>query len=169
MKTNREPIFPYQSGHPREWRGRYQRMAPAERPLMTWYLEHPTCPALELWYDVRIDGITDSAPDTNLDLFTDDPDMRRMWWAQTAKRCDAIERRQGDFRIIEVRYHVAPQTLGELQLYHLLATAQWPDLTFAPPLLLCALIDDAIALALARANYSLLVAPDVPLDQPRDA
>jgi len=130
-------------------------MAPAERMLFTWWLATKRPLPLQMWFDVHMDGIPgDLAPASLADL-TDDPAMLRMWWYQTAKRCDVILRWPLEYQVVELRHTTAPQTVGELHIYDNLSRAEWPDLPWRPPLLITERIDPKIHNLLLDSGYQI--------------
>ena len=122
---------------------------------MLWWLSDPTHQPIALWYDVRMDGVPDNHPIDQLQQITDNPNMLRMWWHQTAKRCDAIAEWPDAYQVIELRHDSNPQTLGELQMYNALARAEWPTLPWRTPQLVTAKIDAALRSAIEAAGFPI--------------
>jgi hypothetical protein len=135
-------------------------MATAERPLFLWWLATRRPLPDEMWFDVHMDGIPGDQPPPDLSTITTDPAMQRMWWYQTAKRCDVITRWGATYQIIELRHTSGPQTLGELQLYKTLSLGEWPTLAWRAPLLITERIDETLRRAIRAAGF--------PIDTPYD-
>lgn len=128
------PLFPYQHGYAREWRGWPAHMVPAERTLMFWYLMLPSQRVDEVWYDVPLDG--EDARSALYPAAADilNPTELRTWYALNARRCDAIARAGDQYTIIELRSSADAQTIGEILIYQRLAEMQHPELQWTRPI-----------------------------------
>ena len=159
MKTNRNRIFPYETGWPAAWRGRPPHLTDQERALAYWWLDHNARADAKVWYDVRIDGVPDSRAETVTGDNQDDTMMRRIWQSLNAKRADLIILQDDRYQIVELRASAGAQTLGELVQYTALARAEWPDLIWLPTQLVTTHVATATARAMEIAGFRIALAP----------
>lgn len=109
------PIMPTDLGKPYEitWRGDPQQMLPPDVPLWHRFLDRFAFDFLRFYYNVRVGG-----PDlTNVIA---DESMKKMWYASTAKRIDAIGERKNDIWIIEVASSPYLRAVGQCLTYRFL-------------------------------------------------
>jgi len=167
MKANREPLFPHQPGYPPSYRGRFSRVIPSERSLLTYWLDHHGAAVREMWFDVRTDGTPGDVDPRASALASQPIEMQRMWQAQTAKRMDCITLQEYSYRILEARGAVGAQTLGEIMQYDALSRAEWPALTWLPLTLICYTVDPIHRRLIEAQGFAIVVVNlIVPVEQP---
>jgi hypothetical protein len=95
------------------WRGDPQQMLPPDVPLWHAYLDKEAYRFLKFYYNVRVGG-----PDmTNVIA---DEAIKRMWYASTAKRIDAIGELENEIWIIEVASSPYLRAVGQCLSYKFL-------------------------------------------------
>lgn len=131
-------LFPLHDGYLPTWRGSPHHMTPSEAKLLHLWLDTKPEGLCELWYDVPMDGVPgqQATPEREHPIFGQA--LNRMWQRLTSKRADAIARYGSLYQVIELRPIVKAQTIGEVHTYQALATAEWPELQWLPPLVVTA-------------------------------
>lgn len=107
--------MPTEIGRPYEitWRGDPQQMLPADVPLWHLFLDHYAGNFERFFYNVRVGG-----PDlTSIDA---DEAIKKMWYASTAKRIDAIGEKKNEIWIIEVASSPYLRAVGQCLSYKFL-------------------------------------------------
>lgn len=95
------------------WRGKYPHMLTEDRPLWERYLDQHTDRFIQVFYDVRIGGIT---PATWQGTQTE----REMYYQVTAKRIDALAELENEVWIIEVAAKPGLRVTGQIMSYFFL-------------------------------------------------
>jgi hypothetical protein len=116
------------------WRGDPQQMLQQDIPLWHKFLDRCASLFLKFYYNVRVGG-----PD--ISRLEGDEEIKRMWYASTAKRIDVIGERENEIWIIEVAHSPFLRAVGQCLSYPFL-WAQDPkiDKPFKM-ILLCPFID----------------------------
>ena len=153
------PTFPHQPGYPRSWRGRPHRLVPAERALLTWWLDHEPMRIDELWFDVPLDGTPAAAGADSHAAQILDPEWLRVWQRQRARRADVIMRSGKMYRVIELRSIADTQTVGEVLIYDQMIRAEHPNLIVMPAIVITQQVRPGVAAAIHQAKFRLVVAP----------
>jgi len=96
-----------------DWRGRPPHMLNADIPVWYRFLEQNGHLFQSLYYDCFVGGQWHTAKEL------EDP-MIRMWWANTAKRLDALAVLEDEVWIIEVASAPGLRSVGQLQSYRVL-------------------------------------------------
>jgi len=107
--------MPTELGEPFDitWRGSPQQMLPPDVPLWHAYLDKAAGQFLRFYYNVRVGG-----PD--MSNVRADEAMKRMWYASTAKRIDAIGEKENEIWIIEVAASPYLRAAGQCLSYKFL-------------------------------------------------
>jgi len=107
--------MPTDLGEPFEitWRGDPAQMLPPDVPLWHLFLDRYASNFERFFYNVRVGG-----PDmTQVDA---DEAMKKMWYASTAKRIDAIGEKKKEIWIIEVAASPYLRAVGQMLTYRFL-------------------------------------------------
>jgi len=128
--------MPTDIGKPFEitWRGEPQQMLPPDVPLWHLFLDRFASNFERFFYNVRVGG-----PDmTNV---VADEAMKKMWYASTAKRIDAIGEKKKELWIIEVASSPYLRAVGQCLSYKFLWEEDPKIDKPAKMVLLCPFID----------------------------
>jgi hypothetical protein len=109
------PEMPTDLGEPFDitWRGDPQQMLPPDVPLWHLFLDRYAGNFERFFYNVRVGG-----PD--ISKIVADEAMKRMWYASTAKRIDAIGEKKNEIWIIEVASSPYLRAVGQCLSYKFL-------------------------------------------------
>lgn len=130
------------------WRGDPQQMLPPDVPLWHLFLDRYAPNFERFFYNVRVGG-----PDlTNVIA---DEAMKKMWYASTAKRIDAIGEKNEEIWIIEVASSPYLRAVGQCLSYRLLWEEDPKIAKPAKMVLLCYFIDSDLRKVLE--HYKVMI------------
>lgn len=92
------------------FRGRYPHMEQQDWPVWEKFLDKHADKIKAVYYDVKVGG--KPLDETNID-----PAMVKMWFANTAKRIDAIAEFENEVWLIEVADYPGIRSVGQLATY----------------------------------------------------
>jgi hypothetical protein len=134
------------------WRGDPQQMLPPDVPLWHLFLDRYAGNFLRFYYNVRVGG-----PDmTNVDA---SEAMKKMWYASTAKRIDAIGEKKNEIWIIEVASSPYLRAVGQMLTYHFLWDLDPKINKPVKDVLLCYFIDSDLRKVLEHNGVTVLKIP----------
>jgi len=148
------PTMPTDLGDPFEitWRGDPQQMLPPDVPLWNLFLDRYASNFQRFFYNVRVGG-----PDmTNINA---SEAMKKMWYASTAKRIDAIGEKEDEIWIIEVAASPYLRAVGQCLSYKFLWEEDPKIDKPATAVLLCYFIDRDIERVLENYGATVLKIP----------
>jgi hypothetical protein len=143
--------MPTELGEPFEitWRGDPQQMLPPDVPLWHLFLDRYAGNFERFFYNVRVGG-----PDmTNVDA---SEAMKKMWYASTAKRIDAIGEKKDEIWIIEVASSPYLRAVGQMLTYHFLWDLDPKINKPVKDVLLCYFIDSDLRKVLEHNKVTVL-------------
>ena len=131
------------------WRGDPQQMLPSDVPLWHRYLDAHAQEFMKFYYNVRVGG-----PD--ITKIVADEAMKKMWYAATAKRIDAIGEKKDEIWIIEVAASPYLRAVGQCLSYLYLWNLD-PKIDKPPKMvLLCYYLDSDIEKVLTHHGVSVI-------------
>lgn len=147
--------MPTELGEPFEitWRGDPQQMLPADVPLWHHFLDRYASNFERFFYNVRVGG-----PD--LSKVVADEAMKRMWYASTAKRIDAIGEMKDEILIIEVASSPYLRAVGQCLSYKFLWDEDPKIDKPAKMILLCYFIDSDLRRILEHYETRIIAIPN---------
>jgi hypothetical protein len=147
---------PTELGDPFEitWRGDPQQMLPPDVPLWNLFLDRYASNFQRFFYNVRIGGPDMSKVDAS-------EAMKKMWYASTAKRIDAIGEKEKEIWIIEVAASPYLRAVGQCLSYKFLWEEDPKIDKPATAVLLCYFIDRDIERVLQHHGATV-----IKIDQP---
>lgn len=148
------PAMPTDIGEPflTSWRGAPQQMLPPDVPLWHAYLDKHANEFLKFYYNVRVGG-----PDmTNV---ISDEALKKMWYASTAKRIDAIGEKKDEIWIIEVAASPYLRAVGQCLSYKFLWEEDPKIDKPAKAVLLCRYLDADLQRVLTHYGVSIITIP----------
>ena len=146
--------MPTELGNPYEitWRGDPEQMLPPDVPLWHLFLDRYASNFERFFYNVRVGG-----PDmTNVDA---SEAMKRMWYASTAKRIDAIGEKKNEIWIIEVASSPYLRAVGQMLTYRFLWDLDPKINKPVKDVLLCYFIDSDLEKVLKHNGVEVLKIP----------
>ena len=146
--------MPTDLGQPFEitWRGDPQQMLPADVPLWHRFLDRYASNFERFFYNVRVGG-----PDmTNV---VADEAMKKMWYASTAKRIDAIGEKENELWIIEVASSPYLRAIGQMLTYRFLWNLDPKINKPVKDVLLCYYLDSDLEKVLKHHKVEVLTIP----------
>jgi hypothetical protein len=135
------------------WRGDPQQMLPPDVPLWHHFLDRYASNFQKFYYNVRVGG-----PDMT-DLKIDEA-MKRMWYASTAKRIDAIGEMKEEIWIIEVASSPYLRAVGQCLSYKFLWEEDPKIDKPAKMILLCYFIDSDLRRILEHHQTRIITIPN---------
>ncbi|MBS3920017.1 MAG: hypothetical protein KG012_14155 [Deltaproteobacteria bacterium] len=154
--------MPTDLGRPYEitWRGEPQQMLPPDIPLWHLFLDRFASNFERFYYNVRVGG-----PDlTNV---VADEAMKKMWYASTAKRIDAIGEKKSELWIIEVASSPYLRAVGQCLSYKFLWEEDPKIDKPAKMVLLCPYIDSDLQRILEHYQVEVItIEPPPPIPKP---
>ena len=159
--------MPTDIGRPYEitWRGEPQQMLPPDVPLWHLFLDRYASNFERFYYNVRVGG-----PDmTNV---VADEAMKKMWYASTAKRIDAIGEKKNELWIIEVASSPYLRAVGQCLSYKFLWEEDPKIDKPARMILLCPYIDSDLRRILEHYKVQIItiepasLLPKIPMLHP---
>ena len=134
------------------WRGDPAQMLPPDVPLWNLFLDRYASNFQRFFYNVRVGG-----PDmTNVIA---DEAMKRMWYASTAKRIDAIGEKKDEIWIIEVASSPYLRAVGQCLSYLFLWNEDPKIDKPAKMVLLCYFIDSDLERVLEHYDVMIVKIP----------
>ena len=134
------------------WRGDPQQMLPPDVPLWNLFLDRYASNFQRFFYNVRVGG-----PDmTGIEA---DEGMKRMWYASTAKRIDALGEKKDELWIIEVAASPYLRAVGQCLSYEFLWNLDPKIDKPVKTILLCYYIDSDIEKVLKHYGVTVLKIP----------
>lgn len=138
-----------------DWRGQPPHMLITDIPVWYRFLEVYGDQFKSLFYDCFVGGQWHTAKEL------DDP-MIRMWWANTAKRIDALVELEDEIWIIEVNRDPGLRSLGQLQSYRVLYLEDPKFEKIEKMVLVLEIVDTDVIAAAAAYGIQCYVMPPVP-------
>jgi hypothetical protein len=135
------------------WRGDPQQMLPPDVPLWHKFLNRYAGNFERFFYNVRVGG-----PD--ISKITGDEAMKRMWYASTAKRIDAIGEMKSEIWIIEVASSPYIRAVGQCLSYKFLWDEDPKIDKPAKMVLLCYFIDSDLRRILEHYGTHIFTIPN---------
>jgi len=135
------------------WRGDPQQMLPPDVPLWHHFLDRYAANFDRFFYNVRVGG-----PD--LSKINADEAMKRMWYASTAKRIDAIGEMKDEIWIIEVASSPYLRAVGQCLSYLFLWNEDPKIDKPAKMVLLCYFIDSDLRRILEHYGTRIITIPN---------
>ena len=131
------------------WRGDPQQMLPPDVPLWNLFLDRYASNFERFFYNVRVGG-----PDmTNI---VADEAIKKMWYASTAKRIDAIGEKKNEVWIIEVAASPYLRAVGQCLSYKFLWNEDPKIDKPAKMILLCYFIDSDLERILKHYGVTII-------------
>lgn len=146
--------MPTDLGRPYEitWRGDPEQMLPPDVPLWHLFLNKYGSQFIRFFYNVRVGG-----PDmTNVEA---SEAMKKMWYASTAKRIDAIGEKKNEIWIIEVASSPYLRAVGQCLSYKFLWNLDAKIKKPAKMILLCYFLDSDLEKVLKHYGVTVLKIP----------
>ncbi|MBM4338985.1 MAG: hypothetical protein FJ110_05540 [Deltaproteobacteria bacterium] len=146
--------MPTDLGEPFEitWRGEPPQMLPPDVPLWHAYLDRAATQFLRFYYNVRVGG-------PYLENINADESMKRMWYASTAKRIDAIGEKEDEIWIIEVASSPYLRAVGQCLSYKFFWEEDPKISKPARAVLLCYFLDSDLRRVLSNYGVEIITIP----------
>jgi len=146
--------MPTDLGEPFEitWRGDPEQMLPPDVPLWNLFLDRFASNFERFYYNVRVGG-------ADMTGIVGDEAMKKMWYASTAKRIDAIAEKKDEIWIIEVASSPYLRAVGQCLSYLFLWNEDPKISKPASAVLLCYSLDSDLERILKHYAVSIIKIP----------